>query len=107
MITRLLGSSKTQRAWNGRDDIHQHYTGCVPLNEKFVSLSLTWKKEKESKPSSVGCFVLNMPALAKGGFIREVEGYYILRFQRAGRVIEISQNRSTRARLLGLLPKGY
>jgi hypothetical protein len=107
MITRLDEDSNTRRAWNGRDDVHQHYLGRVPRDEKSVSLSLTWKKEKDAKPSLVGRFVLDVNALAKEGFVREVEGFYILRFQRTGNVIEIAPNRSSPALKLARLPSSY
>jgi uncharacterized protein YndB with AHSA1/START domain len=107
MITRLEADAPTDHAWNGRDDNHHHHHGKIPLKEKPVSISLTWRKEKSAKPVPVGPFLLNMEALAKAGFVRKLKDHYRLRFQRTDRVIEISQNRASPARLLGPLPKSY
>jgi hypothetical protein len=107
MIKRLADHATTHRSWNGRDDIHGHYVGRVPLSEHSVSISLTWKREKDSKPCPVGRFLLDMPALETRGFVRKVEGYYILRFQRAGNLIEVAPNRSGPSHPLGRLPGDY
>jgi len=104
MITRLDENAATQRAWNGRG--HAHH-GRIPLSEKSISLSLTWKRETNAKPSPVGRLVLNLPALAKAGFVREIEGHYVLRFQRSRRTIEIARNGTSPALPLGPLPLGF
>lgn len=107
MITRLEYHAKTQRAWNGRDDIRQHYLGRIPLGAHLVTLSLTWRKKQGSKPCFVGNFQFDMSALAAMGFVHRVEGYYVLRFQRTEDRIEIAINRMSPAYLLSFLPKNY
>jgi hypothetical protein len=97
MISTLSDGVTTQRAWNGRDDISQHYMGRVPHTERVVTLTLTWKRDKNSRPQLVGRFRLDMDKLVAAGYSRTVPGWYILRFQRTGNRIEVATNRSGRA----------
>jgi hypothetical protein len=97
MISTLPESAMTQRAWNGRDDIFQHYMGRVPQTERIVTLTLTWKRNKNSRSEPVGRFRFDMDKLVEAGYVRKVPGWYILRFQRTGNRIEVATNRSERA----------
>jgi hypothetical protein len=107
MIKKLICDQKTHRAWNGRDDVSQHYMGRIPLTERSVSLVLTWKKDKDAKSCLVGGFLLEMEKLCDEGYVRAVPGFYILRFQRTGDRIEIAVNRGSKAKILSLLPLEY
>ena len=107
MITRLEDQVETNRHWNGRDDNHQHYFGRIPLNEHQVLLSLTWKKKKGSPSHLVDTFQFGMPMLVAGGLARQIESYYVLRFQRTDRKIEVSVNRASPALFLAPLPSDY
>ena len=97
MIDTLPDTVKTRREWNGRDDIGSHYMSRVPTSEGLVSLTLNWKKDKNSRPQLVGRFRLDMDRLVGAGYARKVPGWYILRFQRTGKRIEVAMNRSSRA----------
>jgi hypothetical protein len=96
MVTELPNNATTQRGWNGRDDISQHYMGRVPTSERVVTLTLTWKKNKSSQPQFVGRFRFDMDGLVAAGYARRVPGWYILRFQRTSNRIEVATNRSQR-----------
>src|SRR5437764_9206759 len=97
MIKTLPDSETTQREWNGRDDISQHYMGRVPQTDRVVTLTLTWKRDKSSRSQLVGRFRIDMDKLVGAGYARTVPGWYILRFQRTGNCIEVATNRSGRA----------
>ncbi|SRR5258708_2914137 len=97
MIVTLPDTATTKREWNGRDDIHCHYMGRVPLAESLVTLTLNWKRDRHSRPRLVGRFRLHMDRLVSAGYARKVPGWYILRFQRTGDRIEVATNRSSRA----------
>jgi hypothetical protein len=107
MIDKLSNDFMTKREWNGRDDIHCHYMGRIPLDEPLVTLTLNWKKDKNSRPYLVGKFRLRMDKLVSEDYARKVEGWYILRFQRSGSHIEVAKNHSSRALQLSPLPKEY
>src|SRR6516225_11159929 len=96
MVSLLSESEATNREWNGRDDICNHYFGRVPLTERVVTLTLNWKRDKLSRPELVGRFRLDMDELVSRGYVRKLPGWYILRFQRTGNRIEIAVNRGSR-----------
>ncbi len=107
MITRIEDGTPTNRSWNGRDDIHQHYIGHFPVSEHLLTLSLAWKKEEHSPIFDIGRFRFDMPRLVDAGFARVHDGEYIIRFQRTDRRIEVAINRTSPAVQLAPLPDTY
>lgn len=107
MVTNLNSHQPPHRHWNGRDDINQHYMGRVPETEHTVTLGLTWKREKGSRSFRVGEFRFEMKQLEEAGFVRRVPGYYILRFQRSGRTIQLATNRAGASKSIGHLPAAF
>lgn len=107
MVTRLEDSALTHRTWNGRDDIHQHYIGHFPVSEHVMTLTLSWKREKDAPPCSVGRFRFDMQALVEAGFARKHGGEYVVRFQRTDSLIQVARNRSSEPLKIGRLPKRY
>ena len=97
MIDTLPDAAITKRKWNGRDDIRCNFFGRIPLAEPVVTLTLTWKRDRESRPQVVGKFRLDMPKLVSTGYARKVPGWYVLRCQRTGNRIEVAINRSCKA----------
>jgi hypothetical protein len=107
MITQLEEAAPTNRAWNGRDDIRQHYVGHFPDSERVLTLTLSWKREQHTPLCPVGKFRFDMPTLVKTGFARKHGDEYVIRFQRTGRLIEVAINRSRPAKLVAPLPARY
>jgi hypothetical protein len=107
MIEIISGTAPTKREWNGRDDIHCHYMGRIPLTEPFVALTLNWKRDKHSQLHLIGRYRLDMAKLVSEGYARKVPGWYILRFQRTGNRFEVAANRSSRALPLPAVSHDY
>ena len=107
MITHLEDNALTNRSWNGRDDIRQHYTGHFPLCEHVLSLALYWKQEKHTPLFEIGKFLFYMQRLVNAGYARVHDQDYVIRFQRTDRNIEVAVNRSSPALQLASLPDAY
>jgi len=107
MIKRLEDNALTNRSWNGRDDIHQHYTGHFPLREHMLWLALSWKKEEHTPLFEIGNFRFDMQSLVDAGYARVHDQEYVIRFQRTDRNIEVAVNRSSPALQLASLPEAY
>lgn len=107
MITHLEDNALTNRYWNGRDDIRQHYTGHFSLCEHVLSLALSWKQEKHTPLFEIGKFLFDMQRLVNAGYARVHDQEYVIRFQRTDRNIEVAVNRSSPALQLASLPDAY
>ena len=107
MITHLEDNALTNRSWNGRDDIRQHYTGHFPLCEHVLSLALSWKQEKHTPLFEIGKFLFDMQRLVNAGYARVHDQEYVIRFQGTDRNIEVAVNRSSPALQLASLPDAY
>jgi hypothetical protein len=81
--------------------------GRIPFAESSVTLTLNWKRDKNSRTYLVGKFRLDMNKLVSAGYARKVDGWYILRFQRTGNHIEVAKNRSSDPLQLSSLPNEY
>lgn len=60
----------TCRRWVLRDDNQRHVHGVVRLSENPLCVELHWKANARGREQLVGRYLLNLPALLAGGYIR-------------------------------------
>jgi len=105
MVTILPKTAKTRRRWVLRDDINQNYFNDILENEPIVTLHLLWKPDKDGDERTVARYSLNLPELVREGFVKELEGGFLLRFQRKGNLIQIARKRSESGLTVGSIPR--
>src|SRR5258707_1953297 len=106
MVTILPSTATTEREWNFRDDINQHFFGDIPESQPIISLTLNWKPDATSKPRIVGRYRIDLTLLMSEGFARKTKRGVNLRFQRSGEIIEIAIDReSKKALVVGRKPQ--
>ena len=94
-VIQLAEDAHTDRKWIGRDDNGTHHHGTIPLNQKDITLKLSWKASTDDVPRQVGRYKINLPGLEQEGYVCKVSAGYYLRFQHTSGRIEIAINRST------------
>jgi hypothetical protein len=92
----LPSSANTDREWNFRDDIGQHFFGDIPAHQLVISLTLDWKPDERSPAKLVGRYKIDMHLLEREKFAKKVARGVLLRFQRTGDFIEIAISATTR-----------
>lgn len=105
MSIKLPDNAVTDRHWTLRDDNRQHFHGDIPLDQKSITLTLSWKETANDIPPEVGRYRLNLADLETAGFVRKSARGFYLRFQRTDDLIEIAINRKGPAKVVGKRPR--
>ena len=103
-VVSLGQNAVTERTWNFRDDNNRRFFGCIPLEQRQITLRLNWKPTANTVAKEVGRYRINLPGLEESGYVHTTEKGRILRFQRTGDSIEIAINWSSPALPVGRKP---
>ncbi|MEI7671051.1 MAG: hypothetical protein WCK00_02945 [Deltaproteobacteria bacterium] len=99
MITRINNAAPCTREWTLNERVNGNVFGRVRKRESPLRMRLYWKRDDEATRQLVGAYELNLHALKTAGYVRELnnnQGEVFLRFQSAGKSIQIATKRMKR-----------
>jgi hypothetical protein len=104
MIKQIKNAAQCTRKWTLNERVNGNHFGRVRKNESPLRIRLYWKRNDEAPRKLVGAYELDLYALKKAGYVRDLNNSreeVLLRFQSTGKKIQIARKRTALALDIG------